>query len=210
MHSTGGGDIGDVLDPHTHDPLKWRKAAWKYFGAVAIFGVFYKALHWYVDGVVAEGKRKREDMEIAKTAVHETASDRAAQREADVKKAAELLEQAKHPLGRAGDAAVAAAAGGGVGREAADTSEIASAAADEGGAEPFQLFRSVREEPEYVSPEDELKLLEVELEARMKKLAAVRSPSREERDDMRAAEEELFDVRAELRDFAARRGAQAA
>lgn len=48
------------------DPNKWKKFAWKYAGSVVVFLVAYKALHWYVDRVEAEGKRQREELEEKK------------------------------------------------------------------------------------------------------------------------------------------------
>lgn len=56
-------------DPMTNDPLKWRKFAYKYAGAVLLFFVSYKTLHWYVDRLEADGKRKREELEENKTII---------------------------------------------------------------------------------------------------------------------------------------------
>lgn len=48
------------------DPNKWKKFAWKYAGAVILFLISYKTLHWYVDRMEAEGKRQREELEVKK------------------------------------------------------------------------------------------------------------------------------------------------
>lgn len=56
-------------DPMTNDPLKWRKFAYKYAGALLLFFVSYKSLHWYVDRLEADGKRRREELEENKTII---------------------------------------------------------------------------------------------------------------------------------------------
>lgn len=48
------------------DPNKWKKFAWKYAGAVVLFLISYKTLHWYVDRMEAEGKRHRDELEEKK------------------------------------------------------------------------------------------------------------------------------------------------
>lgn len=48
------------------DPNKWKKFAWKYAGAVVVFLISYKTLHWYVDRMEAEGKRQRDELEEKK------------------------------------------------------------------------------------------------------------------------------------------------
>jgi hypothetical protein len=195
-------DIGQVQDPHTNDPLKWRKFAWKYVGALIVFGVSYKALHWYVDSVAKEGKRRREDMEEGKTAVLETPEDRRAQREADAKKAAALLQQAKNPLGT-----VVAAKSGEIANSSAGSADLDTKLSPEEAAErendvKFQVFKPVEEEEGFVSQEDELMLLEAELEARLKKLRAQKR-SREIDEEKRQVKSELVDVRSELATFSA-------
>lgn len=56
-------------DPMSKDPLKWRKFLWKYAGALLLFMVGYKSLHWYVDGLEKEGKKRREEVEENKDIV---------------------------------------------------------------------------------------------------------------------------------------------
>lgn len=216
--SLGMSDITGIQDPHTHDPLKWRKAAWKYLGALAVFGVFYKGLHWYVDGVAEKAKQKREDMEIAKTAVYETAADRAARQEEDARKAAQLLEEVKNPVGpSAASATVSTAADAdGANTAVSDQSDLSASVSGEAVGEDaqetqrtrhssdtgFQVFPPIQDDPVYVSPEDELKLLEVELEARLKKLRAVKTKTRDSEAEKRNIKSELRDVRTELAIFA--------
>ncbi|KAI0565964.1 hypothetical protein FGB62_13g128 [Gracilaria domingensis] len=46
-----------------NDPNKWKKFAWKYVGAVLLFFVSYKTLHWYVDRIEEEGKQRKKGLE---------------------------------------------------------------------------------------------------------------------------------------------------
>lgn len=55
--------LGLFEEADEKDPKLWKKFLIKYVGAVVLFMVSYKALHWYVDGLKAEGKRKREELE---------------------------------------------------------------------------------------------------------------------------------------------------
>lgn len=68
-------DIGStslgIDNPESTDPLKWQKFAWKYAGAVLLFFVSYKTLHWYVDRLEADGRRMREEVEENKEIVRE-------------------------------------------------------------------------------------------------------------------------------------------
>lgn len=180
------GNIGDIQDPHTHDPLKWRKAAWKYVGAVVVFGAFYKGLHWYVGKVAEEGRAKRADMEVSKTEVFETAADRERRRIEDQKTATEMLEKAQRPLGEVGET--------GVGKGEGDAVE------DEKDRN-FELFKSVKDGEGYVSPEQELRVYETELEGKLAALMEIRAPSVEEREEISAVQQEVYDVQAELKDF---------
>lgn len=157
-----------------------------------------------------EGRRKREDMEVAKTAVFETAADRAAQREADARKAAEMLEMARNPLGEAGKVRGEGPDGVvGVEARAVDAAVDGVSGVEDGaggGVEDekdasFELFKSVKEGKGYVSPEDELRVYEAELEGRLKELLEMRSPSTEEREETASVQQQLYDVQAELSDF---------
>ncbi|PXF47766.1 hypothetical protein BWQ96_02448 [Gracilariopsis chorda] len=49
-----------------NDPHKWKKFAWKYAGAVLVFFISYKTLHWYVDRIEEEGKQQKKGMEEAR------------------------------------------------------------------------------------------------------------------------------------------------
>lgn len=62
-------------DPDANDPYKWQKFAWKYAGAVLLFFISYKTLHWYVDRLEADGIRKREELEENKTISQEIYGD---------------------------------------------------------------------------------------------------------------------------------------
>lgn len=55
--------LGLFEEADAKDPNKWKKFAWKYVGALLLFMVSYKTLHWYVDRVEADGKRRREELE---------------------------------------------------------------------------------------------------------------------------------------------------
>ncbi|CAN8066776.1 unnamed protein product [Agarophyton chilense] len=46
-----------------NDPNKWKKFAWKYVGAVLLFFVSYKTLHWYVDRIEEEGQQSKKNLE---------------------------------------------------------------------------------------------------------------------------------------------------
>lgn len=171
-----------------------------------------------MDGVAEKAKQKRDDMEIAKTAVYETAADRAAMRaedarKEDTRKAQQALDAAKNPAEPAAEV-IAKSASVPVSDEPseartqsppqtvpenamlADTQE--QKIADTG----FQVFPPIRDDPVYVSPEDEVKLLEVELEARLKKLRALKTKTRDSEAEKRAVKSELRDVRVELATFA--------
>jgi hypothetical protein len=207
-------DIGQVQDPHTNDPLKWKKFVWKYVGALIVFGASYKGLHWYVDSLSKEGKRRREEMEISKTAVFEMAEDRQLHREADARKAAAMLEHAKNPVGTVAAARTDSADADGVdmvssgGGDTCVTPGVSSATAegkvDRQNDAGFQLFKPVEEKEGFVSQEDELMLLEAELEARLKKLRALKYRTRETDEEKRQIKAEMLDVRTELALFATR------
>lgn len=53
------------------DPNKWKKFAWKYAGAVLLFMISYKTLHWYTDRLEADAKRKRKEMEEDREIAHQ-------------------------------------------------------------------------------------------------------------------------------------------
>jgi hypothetical protein len=189
-------DIGAIPDPHTKDPKKWQKFAWKYVGALMTFGVAYKTLHWYVGRVEKEGKQRRDDMELNKTAKHETAADRAARREEDSARAAALLAQAQSPIARtAGTAGISH-----VQMEEGKSSADGSLPNSEDTL--FQVFKPVQEDEGFVSQEDSLKLLEVELESKLKGLRSAKTRSREIDAEKKRIKEELGDLRIELATFA--------
>jgi hypothetical protein len=190
-------DIGAVPDPHTHDPKKWQKFAWKYLGALVTFGVAYKVLHWYVAKVEKEGKQRREDMEVNKTAKHETAADRAARREQDAASAAALLANVQNPMGLP-EAASSIAHPQGTGSES-----VLNGVPKDFHDMSFQVFKPVQEDEKFVSQEDSLKLLEVELEAKLKMLRSQNKRSRETDAEKKKIEDELRDLRMELVMFAA-------
>jgi hypothetical protein len=196
-------DIGAIPDPHTHDPKKWQKFAWKYLGVLITFGVSYKALHWWVDRVEKEGKQRREDMEISKTAKYETPADRAAQREADTAEAQTLLAKVKSPLGSPIDEADNAKRQD-ISKEG-DPAQVEPAVADTS----FQVFRPVQEDEGFISQEDSLKLLEIELEARLKKLREHKQRTREIDLEKKQIKEELKDLRKELATFDSEQTTQA-
>lgn len=63
--------LGLFEEADEKDPNKWKKFAWKYGGAVLLFMISYKTLHWYVDRLEADGKRRREEMEENKNIANE-------------------------------------------------------------------------------------------------------------------------------------------
>jgi hypothetical protein len=190
-------EIGAVPDPHTHDPKKWQKFAWKYLGALVTFGVAYKVLHWYVAKVEKEGKQRREDMEVNKTAKHETAADRAARREQDAASAAALLANVQNPMGLP-EAASTISHPQGTGVES-----VLNGVSNDSHDMTFQVFKPVQEDERFVSQEDSLKLLEVELEAKLKLLRGQKQRSRETDAEKKKIKDELRDLRTELMMFAA-------
>jgi hypothetical protein len=208
-------DIGQVPDPHTKDPLKWKKFAWKYIGALIVFGASYKGLHWYVDSLSKEGKRRREEMEVSKTAVFETTEDRKRHREADARKAAAMLEHVKNPVGTVAAGRTDSADADGVdmlssgGGDTCITPGVSSAIAEEKVDSQkdvvFQVFKPIEEKEGFVSQEDELMLLEAELEARLKKLRALKYRTRETDEEKRQIKAEMLDVQTELALFATRK-----
>lgn len=46
-----------------NDPNRWKKFLWKYAGAVLLFFISYKTLHWYVAKMEADGKRRKKEIE---------------------------------------------------------------------------------------------------------------------------------------------------
>jgi hypothetical protein len=189
-------DIGAIPDPHTNDPKKWQKFAWKYVGVLITFGVAYKTLHWYVGRVEKEGKQRREDMELNKTAKHETAADRAARREEDAAKATALLAQIQSPSARTADAA------GATHVQVAEDKLSVDGSLSNSEDMLFQVFKPVQEDEGFVSQEDSLKLLEVELESKLKGLRSAKTRSREIDAEKKRIKEELGDLRIELATFA--------
>lgn len=191
-------DIGSIPDPHTNDPKKWQKFAWKYLGAAVVFGFAYNAVHRYVDQKEAEAKERREDLERAKVEVHETAAERAARMKDDMEKAEELLAQAKNPL-RPNEQQPNPEK---TGENASEADGTAVTSAPPSADQPFRLFKPVQEEENFVSEEDELRVLELELLARLRKLREAPKRTRENDAEKRIVKQELRDVRAELEEFA--------
>lgn len=216
-------DIGSVPDPHTNDPLKWRKFLWKYAGALAVFAVSFNSLRWYRKKLENEGARKREDVEISKTAVNETAADRAAQRAAEaamqVRSEADgapsvAVPEGIVPFGVRDPSAVSSTSKvddvsmlslTDVEEQTKDTArnvknEIRSKL--EGAENPsmeFRVFRPVTEQDNStVSQEDELRLMELELEAKLKKLRSRKQRIREIDQEKQHVKNELKTVRSKL------------
>lgn len=150
-------------DPQANDPLKWRKFAWKYAGALALFLVAYKSLHWYVDALEADGKRRKEEMEENKVIASEFQEDQA--------RAQTLLNAAQNPA------------------QSIVTEDNAQ------NKQPAMLFKPVQEEEGFVSELDELRTLQVELEAKLKALNAERRQTDE-------IEQKKWDIHGELKDLA--------
>lgn len=71
--STSWSSIG-FEEADVKDPNRWKKFAWKYAGAVLLFMISYKSLHWYVDRLEADGVRRREEMEENKEIVKDIRS----------------------------------------------------------------------------------------------------------------------------------------
>lgn len=130
-----------IHHPEADDPLKWRKFAWKYAGAVFLFFVSYKTLHWYVDRLEADGKRKRDELEENKQIVRQIEG-----------------------VGKEGDGSNLPAAGGAV-----DGLLMARAKASQDDALPqLKIFDSVKEEEAgAVSELDELYVYKIELDGRL-------------------------------------------
>lgn len=63
--------LGLFEEADQKDPNKWKKFAWKYAGAVLLFMISYKTLHWYVDRLEADGKRRRAEVEENKKIAQE-------------------------------------------------------------------------------------------------------------------------------------------
>lgn len=148
-------------DPMTNDPLKWKKFAWKYAGAVLLFFVSYKTLHWYVDRLEADGKRRREEVEENKSLIQE-------------------MNGTQQPQGADGIPGIPVASAV-VANQTVEASSGNSATPlgpqsvlQQGAEEPLQqmrIFDPVKEEePHLVSELDELYVYKIELETKLRDL----------------------------------------
>lgn len=162
-----------IDNPESNDPLRWQKFAWKYAGAVLLFFVSYKTLHWYVDRLEADGKRMREEVEENKEIVRE------------------IGVGAKNEGG--------GRMSGGEGSEPVLMTK-AKAAQDE-RLPPLRIFDPVKdEEVGMVSELEELYVYKIELEGRLRDLRGTEW-SEEVGREKKEVEDELKGLEVEIRDL---------
>lgn len=136
-------------DPMVNDPLKWRKFAYKYAGAVLLFLVSYKSLNWYVERLEADGKRKRQELEENKTIIQGI-------------NGGENVQAATSPT----PSSVTA-------NQTADVAGLGTAlpTGEEEQLPAMRIFDPVKEEePQSVSELDELYVYKIELQAKLRDL----------------------------------------
>lgn len=157
--------LGFAADPQTNDPLKWKKFAYKYVGAVLVFLISYKTLHWYVDGLAKDGKRQREEVEENK----------------------EILREINAPK-EANVGIVSNAAPVVVATKTVENSTGASVVANTDADVPqMRIFDQVKEEaPNVVSELEELYVYKIELETKRRDLEADKKSS-----DVRSQKEDI-------------------
>lgn len=189
--------IEHIPDPHTNDPLKWRKFLWKYAGAVAVFLVAYKAVHYYVDGLQEDGQRRRDEVEENK--------ELRKQFDADQEKAHRMLATAHSPAAAMGQMAPGAmpgaAPGSGDAEPGAMGAPMPAAGAEGEQPPPMALFKPIQEEEGFVSELDELRTLQVELMAKHKALGKERRQTDEVKSKMWGIEGELKDLDREIEEL---------
>lgn len=147
-------------DPMTNDPLKWKKFAYKYAGALLLFLVSYKTLHWYVDRLEADGKRKREELEENKTIIE------GIQGQQNSQDAPVVPGRPASPSTMAKQTVEASA-----GSTASPGLANALQQVPEGPGSQMRIFDPVKEEePHLVSELDELYVYKIEMETKVKDL----------------------------------------
>lgn len=173
-------------DPDANDPLKWKKFAFKYAGAVLLFMISYKTLHWYVDRLEADGKRQRAEVEENKEILREISSPRAST-----------------PLAASSSITPAASAAPTVGADLGSSqghprNQSAAAAIQDESLPALRIFDQVKEEePHVVSELEELYVYRVELETKLRDLRADPS-SKENGAQQREIKSELKELENEI------------
>lgn len=179
--------LGFFEEADAKDPNKWKKFAWKYLGSLVTFLIAYKTLHWYVDRLEADGKRRREELEEQKAMSKE-------ERETQLPQPAFSLAAQQPRPQRAGDAALqmhnlAPASTGVHGRVDGEN----EASGDAGAPRTPQEYadRIISQLPQSSSELDELRAYRRDLEANLAQLAAESTEAADMKEELASLAEEI-------------------
>lgn len=162
--------LGLFEEADEKDPNKWKKFAWKYVGALVVFMISYKTLHWYVDRLAADAKRRREEVEENKQIAQELRSSSPAN-SAPTLANPSSEEPSFTPVAEL-DPNASPTAGGGADSDTGDPTFASLANGEDGSPNtPLEFLEQINSKIPVASSElDELRAYRLELQGRISEL----------------------------------------